>query len=169
MTVTTSLPGNREAARRSAVLEGLAAFAAFLAARPDLPLGAADPFLYTAKGGADEQNRAEVDRIAAILGVTAGDSPIGTHYAAARDFGGGVTYSAWTFTVRRRPSPLCPAGPDMLGRLHDMAWPRASRAGAACRNGTRKRDTGALERSVMDIDPRSWPYGNEAPRLRYSQ
>ena len=31
-------------------------------------------------------------------------------------------------------------------------------------NGTRKRDTGELERSVEDdMDPRSWPYGNEAP------
>ena len=126
MTVTMSLPGNQDAGRRAAVLEGLAAFAAFLTARPDLPLGAADPFLYTAKGGTDEQNRAEVDRIAAILGVTAGDSPIGTHYAAARDFGGGVAYSAWTFTAdarprRRRPSPLCPATPDLLDALHDMA------------------------------------------------
>jgi hypothetical protein len=129
MTVTTTLPGTRDAGRRAAVLEGLTAFARFLTARPDLPLGDSDPFLCSVKGGTDEQNRAEVDRIAAVLGVTAGDSPADTHYGASRDFGGGVTYSAWTFTAVARPrrnaaslpSPPCPADPGTLGALRDMA------------------------------------------------
>jgi hypothetical protein len=100
--MTDMLTAPHAGTRHADVIEGLANLAAFLGTHPELPLGDADPFLRSVKGGTDEENRAEVDRIAAILGVTAADAVTGTHYGAARDFGAGVTYSAWTFTAAAR-------------------------------------------------------------------
>jgi len=93
MTITATAPP--DAGRLTAVLEGLANLSAFLETHPGLPLGSmwsGDPFLVYAFAGTDEENRAEVDQIAAILGVTAGLVPASaTHYTAVRQFGGGVT------------------------------------------------------------------------------
>lgn len=76
-------------------LAGLAALRDFLAAHPDIPLAAApNPFEVYALGGTDWQQREEVDRIAAVLGVAARENEDGSHYTAERDFGGGVTYRA---------------------------------------------------------------------------
>ena len=119
MTIITQMTPTAAQAgvRRASVQRGLRAFYEFLDGHPGLPLGDPDPFLYSAKLGTEEQNRAEVDRVARILGVTAADSPAGGRYSAARDFGAGVTYSAWALTAddmsrceRRRAALLAPAG-----------------------------------------------------------
>lgn len=96
MTTTTPAPGTPAAK----LTEGMAAFAQFLAGHPDLPLGTApSPFTYFAKGDDDAQ-RAEVDRVAAILGVTPFDrTGSGTHWECSRDFGGGLTYKAHAITA----------------------------------------------------------------------
>ena len=82
--------------RHIPVAEGLRNAAIFIERHRDLPLGAgSDPLHVSVQEGSDEDSRAEVDRIAKILGVTAGDRlGGGTHYEARRDFGGGVTYRA---------------------------------------------------------------------------
>ena len=79
-----------------AVISGLANLQAFLKDHPDLPLGLGDmPFRVHVTGRTDEEKRAEVDRIGVILGTPARYEYGGaTHYAAIRDFGGGVTYEA---------------------------------------------------------------------------
>ncbi len=93
-----AVPGT--AARHAEVIQGLKNLAEFLKDHPDLPLeNGQDPYRVSVRHGTDEENRAEVDRIAAILGVTPGHSG-STHYTAARDFGGGVTYSATAITRR---------------------------------------------------------------------
>lgn len=82
--------------RREQVIAGLRELAQFLEDHPDLPVphGAdASPYL----NGTDEQDRAEVDRIAAILGKTpVQDTP--AHYRVARDFGADVVYRATAIT-----------------------------------------------------------------------
>jgi len=89
-----SITDLRTGTRAEAVIAGLANAAAFLETHPGLPFGNTDnPLHVSVYGGTDEENRAEVDRIAVILGVAAGTEP-GTHYAAVRDFGGGVAYKA---------------------------------------------------------------------------
>jgi hypothetical protein len=86
--------------KRAERIEGIRVFADFAETHPDLPLGLADsPLHVSVTGGTDEENRAEVDRIAAILGVTAGYGPYDrnqTRYTAVQEFGGsdGVTYTA---------------------------------------------------------------------------
>lgn len=82
--------------RHAEAITGLTAAAAFLETHPDLPLNPlGDPMNVSVTGGSDEDNRAEVDRIAWILGVEPGYI-LGsrTHYAAVLHFAGGVTYSA---------------------------------------------------------------------------
>lgn len=92
-TALISPPG---AARLAATIGGLANLAAFLETHPGLPLAdeqSGDPFTVYAFAGTDEENRAEVDRVAAVLGTEPGWMPGSrTHYTAARRFGGGVTY-----------------------------------------------------------------------------
>jgi hypothetical protein len=90
--------GEAEAERRRAAVVALTAAADFIETHPDLPLGGfGSPLRVSVIGGSDEQNRAEVDRIAKILGVTPeGDA----HYSAVLHFGGGVTYEA--IAIRRR-------------------------------------------------------------------
>lgn len=78
------------------VSRGLRALADFLDAHPDLPV----PWFVEAKaptaGEGDAGHRAEVDRIAAILGVPVDDR--GSHYSTERDFGGSVKYAAVAIT-----------------------------------------------------------------------
>lgn len=95
MTITDIPPKARTGRDPAVVHAGLIAMASFIAAHPQLPLGGADPLSRQATGGTDEENRAEVERIAAILGVTAGPafgSP--DYWQARREFGGGIAYQA---------------------------------------------------------------------------
>ena len=92
--------------RRTAVIRGLANLAAFLETHPELPLAgewSGEPFTVYVFAGTDEENRAEIDRIARILG-TAPEllHRSGAHYAAVRNFGGGVTYRALAIDSRYR-------------------------------------------------------------------
>ncbi len=84
---------------RSDVVRGLRALADFLDAHPDLPAPwHVDAPAATSRSD-DAAERAEVDRIAGILGVPAATTnPKGTHYEAERDFGGGVKYVATAIT-----------------------------------------------------------------------
>jgi hypothetical protein len=84
-----------EAERRQAVIDGLRELADFLTEHPDVPVGTWT-LLYHARG-TDEEKRAEVDRVAAILGVTAGSPGTPDHYLADREFGG-ITYEALAIT-----------------------------------------------------------------------
>jgi hypothetical protein len=79
----------RAAADRAAWVAGLRDLADFLAGHPDVPV----PPAYCRKGltvfpegGSDDDRRAEVDRAAGVLGVTAGETH-GGHYQASRTFG----------------------------------------------------------------------------------
>jgi len=76
------------------VREALSIFAGFLAQHPDLPLSKYDAMSYHVHADTDEQQRAEIDRIAAILGVKAAENADRDRYAAERAFGPGVTYKA---------------------------------------------------------------------------
>jgi hypothetical protein len=96
VTITAIAPP--DIGRHAAAIKGMANLSAFLQTHPALPLAAdwsGDPFTVFVLGGTDEQNRAEVDRIAAILGVPA-EWMRGSrrHYSAVRRFGGGITYRA---------------------------------------------------------------------------
>ncbi|WP_433463951.1 hypothetical protein [Spirillospora sp. CA-128828] len=80
--------------KRTAFVQGLRELAAFIEAHPDLPVPHSDssvgPYLGNSTPDTDQQRRAEVDRIASILGVTtSGDS----HYKASRRFGP-IAYTA---------------------------------------------------------------------------
>ena len=74
---------------RDEYIKGLRDLADFIESHPELPMptrSSVGPYIT----GTDEQQRAEVDRIAAILGVSASGD---THYIAPRPFGP-VTYEA---------------------------------------------------------------------------
>jgi hypothetical protein len=113
VTITAIAPPGTE--RRAAAIRGLANLSAFLETHPDLPLAAewsGEPFTIYVFAGTDEENRAEVDRVAGILGVQAawmnGSS---THYNAVRRFGGGVTYRALAVDSRYKTADAgIPAG-----------------------------------------------------------
>ena len=81
--------------RTAQVREGLAAFDAFLEQNPGFPLGKGDPFRLCVRAGTYGENRAEVDRIASLLGVKAGPGWDEGNYVARRNFGGGVVFEAW--------------------------------------------------------------------------
>lgn len=77
--------------RFCAALEELAGF---LRAHPDLPVPRSTvPLRPHVSGGSDEEQRAEVDRIAAILGTEAVETAGGEHYQTERRFGP-VAYGA---------------------------------------------------------------------------
>jgi hypothetical protein len=87
-----------DAERRQSAIDGLHALADFLAEHPDVPVGNTWTLSYHARGGTDEEQQAEVDRVAALLGVTAG-TPLGPdHYQATRPFGG-IEYEAIAITA----------------------------------------------------------------------
>ena len=82
--------------RRAEVAAALRALASFIEEHPDLPLPwnvPAAPHL----DGTDEDDRAEVDRIAAILGVAPHQNGP-SHYEVHRDFGARVSYGAVAIT-----------------------------------------------------------------------
>lgn len=84
-------PGDTQRAGR---ITALRQFADFAEANPDLPLGSSDPLYVSVIGGTDEENKAEVDRIARICGVQPRYLHNSTtNYGAVMDCGG-VTYRA---------------------------------------------------------------------------
>jgi hypothetical protein len=77
---------------RAVFTAALRELAGFIDAHPDLPLPSrakVSPYLH----GTDEEDRAEVDRIAGILGAQPETTP-GGHYQVSRTFGGRVSYEA---------------------------------------------------------------------------
>lgn len=90
MTVTAILSAGTRTAQAA---DGLRAAAAFLEDHPDLPVGWGDPLSAFIDTGDFDADRAEIDRIAAILGTSAehenGNPSV---YVAVRPFGGGVAY-----------------------------------------------------------------------------
>jgi hypothetical protein len=88
---------------RHQIITGLRQLADYLHAHPDLPVSEHgwDLSDYTLRVS-DDQGRADVDRIAAILGVTpADDTRGGGHYTAAKAFGP-ITYRYVHVPARRR-------------------------------------------------------------------
>jgi hypothetical protein len=88
-----------DSSARAEFIAGLRRLADFLAANPKVPIPAygADINLHT--GGSDDQQRAEVDRIAELIGSTPSE---GVHYETTRNFGP-ITYRAvavWENTLR---------------------------------------------------------------------
>ena len=84
---------------RQDVIRALRDLAGFLDAHPDLPVPWVDARPGRGFEGTDEEERAEVDRIAAILGVQAREtSESGTHYEAQREFGDHVVYRVTAIT-----------------------------------------------------------------------
>lgn len=90
MTSTTTI---QRPALAGQVAGALGSFAAFLREHPGLPVDENHATEFHVRAATDEAARAEIDRIAAILGVTAEHSDRG-HHTAARRFGPGVTYQA---------------------------------------------------------------------------
>jgi len=72
---------------REHVIAGLHALAAFIEDNPGLPIPDGAYMNYSVIEDTDEQERAEVDRIAAMLGVTAGPNFGGKHYVTTAFFG----------------------------------------------------------------------------------
>lgn len=70
---------------RQAVIDGLRDLADFLEANPDVPVNGRHGIAYSAVVGSDDADRAEVDRVAALLDVKATDDQ--GHYIASRYFG----------------------------------------------------------------------------------
>ncbi|MCP2335188.1 hypothetical protein [Actinomadura rupiterrae] len=118
-----ALPGHLDAPQdsRASVITGLRELADFLESHPDLPGPRFSLVSVLVDDGTDDQQRAEVDRIAQILGVEATDSAVG-HYTASRSFGlidnpGSVEYEATAIT---RPDPDF-AGKTRRGALQGLA------------------------------------------------
>ena len=69
---------------RAEFIAGLRRLADFLAANPKVPVPTYGTEITVHAKGTDDQQRAEVDRIAVLIGSPASD---GAHYETARDFG----------------------------------------------------------------------------------
>lgn len=82
---------------RAEVVDGLRALAAFIEANPGLPVPRNVEMLYSVIAETDQLEREEVDRIAALLGVTAIPECDGAHYVATGSFGA-VHYRAVAIT-----------------------------------------------------------------------
>ena len=89
---------------RAQLLDGLRALADFLEIHPDVPTNSWVNVSYSVtaadtngEGDQDEAERAEVDRVAAVLGVTPTLNGSGSHYTAERSFGP-VVYRATAIT-----------------------------------------------------------------------
>ncbi|MFF5261799.1 hypothetical protein ACFY4C_22910 [Actinomadura viridis] len=99
MAERTPMPGADEAAHRGRVVEGLIDLAAFLEANPGVPVPRFGWRLLVAlgvsvNGTTDLAQRAEIDRVAGLLGAPVSDETRdGGHYIARRHFGP-VTYEA---------------------------------------------------------------------------
>ena len=77
---------------RSRLIDGLHAVAQFLQDHPDVPAPRRVDVLVFPPDSTDEQERAEIDMIAARLGTETGESPRG-HYSCSISFGS-VEYRA---------------------------------------------------------------------------
>ena len=76
------------ATHRADLISGLHALADFLDANPALPVPEFSADLLVHVRGTDAEQRAEVDRVAGLLGVSVDDRTArGGHYTAARGFG----------------------------------------------------------------------------------
>lgn len=82
---------------RAAYVAGLRELADYLEATPDLPVPSSTGASVHPDGG-DVQARAEVDRVAAILGAVPETRANGDHYTVTRRFGP-VTYQAIAITA----------------------------------------------------------------------
>jgi hypothetical protein len=106
MTEHTSKPDADETAHRNRIIDGLIDLAAFLEANPALPVPRFNWTLsissgVSVNGTTDLRQRAEIDRIAELLGVAVWDETTdGGHYIARRHFGP-VTYEAVHVPARR--------------------------------------------------------------------
>ncbi|GAA2441104.1 hypothetical protein GCM10010191_66510 [Actinomadura vinacea] len=106
MTDHTFVPDADETAHRDRIIDGLIDLAAFLETNPGVPVPQFDwelrvPSGVSVNGTTDLRQRAEIDRIAELLGVPVWDETSdGGHYTARRHFGP-VTYSAAHIPARR--------------------------------------------------------------------
>jgi hypothetical protein len=92
--VPATEPETADAAdHRQATIDGLRALATFLQEHPDVPVPPYTTTLLYHADGTDEEQYAEVDRVAALLDVTPTANAKDTHYRAARSFGP-ITYEA---------------------------------------------------------------------------
>ncbi|MGP4104957.1 hypothetical protein [Nonomuraea sp. KM90] len=89
---------------RAQIIDGLRALADFLDEHPGVPVNSWAHVSYSvisadidSTGDQDDAERAEVDRVAALLGVTPTLSDNGSHYTALRTFGP-VEYRATAIT-----------------------------------------------------------------------
>lgn len=73
-------------AERTALISGLRGLADYLESNPEVPAPIHSDMLTFPPKGEWTEMRAEIDVIAALLGVTAGE-PYGEHYVASRYFG----------------------------------------------------------------------------------
>ena len=76
-----------QAEHRNAVVNGLRALADFWSEHPDMPVPRYPELTVNVIAASDEEERAEVDRIAGILGVTPTLNATETHYRAQVTFG----------------------------------------------------------------------------------
>ncbi|MFI6496185.1 hypothetical protein [Nonomuraea typhae] len=86
------------AAFRAEFTNGLRSLADFIDSTPDLPLPDYLDIQNAVLGENDAAERAEVDRIAALLGTTAVQRYDEHHYTALRRFGPRITFSATAIT-----------------------------------------------------------------------
>jgi hypothetical protein len=99
MTEHTFVPDADETDHRNRIIDGLIDLAAFLEANPALPVprftwALTIPMGVSVNGTTDLRQRAEIDRIAEVLGAPVWDETAdGGHYIARRHFGP-VTYEA---------------------------------------------------------------------------
>ena len=100
MTDDITFPGQVD---RAQIIDGLRQLADYLAAHPAVPVA---PYgwdlLVSSHRDTDTEGIAEIDRIAAILGVTVkDDTSNGGHYTAARAFGP-ISYQAFHISARSK-------------------------------------------------------------------
>ena len=89
------MSGNDEwSSSRTRFVDGLRSLATFIESHVELPVPGNVDVLYSVIAETDEQEIEEVDRIAAILGVTAMPEVGGHHYVATVRFGPAVQYRA---------------------------------------------------------------------------
>lgn len=86
---------------RRAVISGLRELADYLSLHRDIPVPLIVEIDYFPHGNTDAEKRAEVDRIAKILGVTPISTAAGQHYIASRPYGA-IRYRAITVSTKDR-------------------------------------------------------------------
>jgi hypothetical protein len=92
-----------EPSGRAALIEGLRALADYLESNPEVPAPSyTDVYTFPPDGDCAEM-RAEIDAIAARLGVKADETAGGSHYNAARSFGP-IEYRAIAICKHHHPA-----------------------------------------------------------------